>query len=1062
MRFEIGPLKKPSTALLIGLFAVLVLLVVEQSRTISGPSTTWPSNSPDEFANYFQSIRTVEGELAPTYKPGYRMGAFENLIAAAKGGGRLILPWVERGPANVGGRTRAIIVDLADPAHATWIAGSVAGGIWRTTNKGISWISMTDHLPRLSIGALAQAPSRPSVMYAGTGEGYPNGDAAIGDGMFKSTDGGLTWATLSSTLASYDFLFVNRIIVSPLDDTIVMAATNSGLFRSLDGGAIWNKVKAAATSRGFYQIVHKPGDFSVQYAVEKRSGIWKSVDSGSNWSLMNQGLTEATEDVRIELDISPVNPNRLIALVENTDGPEPIYFSDNAAATWVPFLVTTTGAAVDIAGTQGWYDLMVKAHPFNQDIVFLGGIALYKATITDSAMQSTFMASQNGTGQFMSFVNFGGGQLGGGLRLGTDESESTITPEKMVPVEVRFGPGRSQMAHRFVPPDQAGVALSDYPYRDYVAVPFEVWDTQNNRQLMVSFRDRNDDGVFELIENSTGNIGREYVMIHATPYNSASPNASIAQNGGIVTDLAYFFWPTLAAGATWNPASLPNSTLRFFWVDQSVPSGSVSTIGGGIHSDQHVMVATPTTASNFQLVLGNDGGIAYSGDDGSNWIDRDRGYNTSQYYGIDKKAESNAFIGGTQDNGSWRSFVDPSASQFWNSAGGGDGFEAVWHKQNDQKLLVSSQWNFISRSLNGGGGFTSGISGLSDSGSEAAGAQFLTVLEQDPTDSEIIYTVGRSGVWRSTNFAASWTLTPIPIESWGFPESSPRAKIKVSLKQPNIVWAGAEMDANPGGPGGDNDGKLQLSINKGLTFTPVSTPSISPGRISGMATSFESAETVYVLFSASNRAKIIRSTDMGENWQDLSGFDPGPDGLVSQNGFPDVAVFDLLDFPNSTRLWAATEIGIIESLNDGSTWTIADNGLPAVSVWQIRLLDGVIVVATHGRGVWSVPVSSVPSVQEVITNVASFEVPLVTTLDSIYPNPVQSKATLTWNASQPGTARIQILDVQGRLVSSVFDGAVSAGRQESIFETSRLPSGIYFIRVEIGNTVLSKPFTRIK
>ena len=94
MRFEIGPLKKPSTALLIGLFAVLVLLVVEQSRTISGPSTTWPSNSPDEFANYFQSIRTVEGELAPTYKPGYRMGAFENLIAAAKGGGRLILPWV--------------------------------------------------------------------------------------------------------------------------------------------------------------------------------------------------------------------------------------------------------------------------------------------------------------------------------------------------------------------------------------------------------------------------------------------------------------------------------------------------------------------------------------------------------------------------------------------------------------------------------------------------------------------------------------------------------------------------------------------------------------------------------------------------------------------------------------------------------------------------------------------------------------------------------------------------------------------------------------------------------
>lgn len=1061
MKIEIKKLLRPSFAIGTGFVMIALLIVGDRSRGLSEVTTSWPQDSPDEFARYFQSIRTAEGEAAPSYRPGYRVAAFEQLQAAAKGRFSDPLPWSERGPGNVGGRTRAIIVDRADPSRSTWIAGSVAGGIWRTTDKGLSWASMTDHLPRLSIGALAQAASRPGTMYAGTGEGYPNGDAAIGDGMFKSTDGGLTWTLLSSTTGSYDFLFVNRILVSPTDENLVIAATNAGLQRSSDGGTSWTEVKAAGTSSGFYQLLSKPEDFTVQYAVEKARGIWKSVDSGINWMLMNTGLPETTSDVRIELDISPASPDRLIALVQNDTGPDPIYFSDNGAANWVPFSVTNTGTAIDVAGDQGWYDLMVKAHPFNPDIVFLGGIGLYRATVTGSTDQGQFTVNQNGTQPFLSFINFSGGQLGGGLRLGTDEPESTITPEKMVPVEVRFGPGKSQMAHRFVPPDQAGVAFSAYPYKDYVSVPFEVWDTKNNRQLMVSFRDRNDNSVFDLIENTATDIGREYVIIHALPYDVESPQPLIAINGGIVTDMAYFFWPTLASGATWNPTSLPVSSLQFFWRTVSALSGSITSIGSGVHADQHTMVATPSTGTGFELVLGNDGGISYSGDGGSNWIDRDRGYNTAQYYGIDKKPGQSVYIGGTQDNGSWRSWVNPTASQFWQSAGGGDGFEAVWHKQNGDKLLATSQWNFIQRSVNGGQSWTSGISGLTDTGTSAAGAQFLTVLASDPTNSDVVYTVGRSGVWRSIDFAASWSLTAIPAESWGFDDSNKRAKIAVSLKDATIVWAGSEMDAVPSS-GSDKDGKLQLSTNKGLTFTSIPTPSISPGRISGLATSFESAETVYVLFAASNRAKILRSTDLGQTWKDLSGFDPGPDGLISQNGFPDVAVYDVLDFPNSTRLWAATEIGIIESLNDGATWSVANNGLPAVSIWQMRRLDNEVVVATHGRGVWSVPSNSIPSVIEINTQNETEELPLETSLEAIFPNPVQSLAVLKWTVSKPAMVRMAVVDLQGREVASVFTGNVGPGSQETTFDVNGLAAGAYFVRIEIGREIFSKSFVRIK
>jgi len=627
----------------------------------------------------------------------------------------------------------------------------------------------------------------------------------------------------------------------------------------------------------------------------------------------------------------------------------------------------------------------------------------------------------------------------------------------MVPVEVRFGPGKSQMAHRFVPPDEAGVAFSSYPYRDYVRVPFEVWDTENSRQLMVSFRDRNDNGAFNLIEYDQQNVGREYVIIHARPYDETQPDPQIAQNGGVVNDLAYFFWPVLTPGGIWSPDELPESSLSFLWQNASVATGTISSIGSGVHADQHVMIATPTTGTNFELVLGNDGGISYSGDGGTNWVDRDRGYNTAQYYGIDKKPNANAYLGGTQDNGSWRSFVNASSSQSWLSASGGDGFEAVWNKQNDQKMLVTSQWNWFQRSINGGQSWTNAASGITDTGSSELGAQFLTVVEQDPTNSDRLFTVGKSGVWKSIDFAESWRLTAVPESTWGFVRS---AKVKVSLNERQIVWAGSEMDAVPSGT--DNQGQLHISTNGGGQFSPVPTPKMAPGRLSGLATSFDEAGTVYALFSASNRAKIIRSTDFGQTWEDLSGFDLGPDGLISQNGFPNVAVYDVLDFANSTRLWAATEIGIMESVDDGVSWSVADNGLPAVSVWQLRLLDEQVVAATHGRGVWTLPASELPLLVTVGTELESDDLPSAFEMGAIYPNPSRSKVTLSWVADASGSPEFGIWDLQGRLVRTFDGGTVARGPHEFVFDASNLAAGAYFLRMEFNGKSTSRSFVRIR
>ena len=1043
-----------------GLLALLLLLFFYTSEPMEQQVSVLAQDSPDQYAAYYHAIRTAEGEDGPGYRPGYRLEALAQMRVAAKGG-QATLPWVERGPGNVGGRTRAIIVDTQDPSHATWIVGSVGGGIWRTTNKGNSWTPLTDHLPRLAIGSLAQAPSNPAVMYAGTGEGYRNGDALIGDGMFKSVDSGLTWLPLSSTQTNYDFLFVNRIIVSLSDANHVIVATSTGIQETRDGGTSWKELKAAATSRarGFYQILHEPGNFSVQYAVENARGIWKSTNSGQDWVLINVGLPEATSGERVELGISPIKVDRLFALAESQDAEDPIYLSDNGGLIWTKITDNNTFNPVDIAGKQGWYDLAVLAHPFDVNQVFLGGIHLFRATLTSTSLSQVFASEQNNTASFLSFVNFGGDHLNGGLRLGTEEPESTITSDKMVPVEIRFGLGKSQRAHRFVPPDESGIDLVAYPYSDYATVPFEVWDTQNNRQLMVSFRDRNDNGQFDLIEYDANNVGREYVFVHSRPYSATAADSEIAQTGGVTKDLAYFFWPSLTPDATWNPGNLPESQLRFYLTDAVVGSADVTSIGAGVHADQHVMVATPTTGTGFQIVLGNDGGVYYSGNGGTSWVDRDRGFNTSQFYGIDKKPGANVFVGGTQDNGSWRSVVNVQ-NKNWIGASGGDGFEAVWHKENDQKLLVTSQWNFFQRSLNGGQSWVSGLSGLTDTGETGGNAQFLTVVDSDPTNSDRLYTVGKSGVWQSIDFAESWRLTAIPEEDWGFER---RAKVRVSLKDSRIVWAGAEMDAIP--DLGDASGKLHVSSNRGGAFSPVSTPDIAPGHISGISTSFDDAAIVYVMFAASNRTKIIRSTDLGQNWEDLTGFDPGPDGLISQNGFPDVMVFDLLDFPDSARLWAATEIGIVESVDNGATWSIADNGLPAVAVWQLRLLEGVIVAATHGRGVWSVPASGLPLVAVIDTKIerrGEDELPAVTMLESVFPNPAGPSATLSWVSDKVGSVEIDIVDIQGRRVQAVFSGMVAAGEQRTPIHTEHLAAGPYFIRVQKNGSVFTRSFVRTK
>lgn len=729
-------------------------------------------DNPGEFARILAEMKIPADGTTPTYEPGYQRRELERAEAlrARRGEFQAVLPWISRGPGNVAGRARGIVVDPDDATNSTWFIASVGGGVWKTTDAGATWSWLTPDFPVLSTSAIAMAPSNHDVLYVGTGESFYNVDTINGDGILKSTDRGLTWTPLASTVGNPAFNNIARIIVDPIDPNLVLAAATRGrfkeylnqrssIFRSTDGGATWTEVYASTVISGgrvqkIQQLVADPTDFNILYATVEKAGILKSTDRGLTWSFINTGITIFTG--RFELAISPVDHLRLFASAEGSSHSE-LWVSTNGGTSWSR--TTASGSEPNWLGSQGWYDNTIVCHPVNPNVVYVGGIYLWRLTLSGTSRSAAFLSS-------------------------------------------------------------------------------------------------------------------------------------------------------------------------------------------AVHPDQHgLVILNPTGA--WRILNTNDGGVSVTATGDAGWQQITDGLVTTQFYGIDKRPGASAYVGGTQDNGTWQSTSGPTELTPWTAVIGGDGYETSWHFDDPQKIIGGYQYNGLERSLDGGATWSSAITSVSPPGtidSGAGNAPFITKIAHTPADPERLFAVGRQGVWRSTDFGATWALTAIPTGTWG-PISSFHC-IRISRANPGVIYAGSRMDGS---------GQIHRSVDGGLNFTALPNYSIvTLGGISGLATHPTDANTVYALFGIGQRPKILRSTNGGLNWQDITGFESSP---VSTNGFPDVAVYDLLVFSNDTnRLWAATEIGLVESLDGGATWALADNGLPNVSIWQLAEVEDEIVAATHGRGIWSVTI----------------------------------------------------------------------------------------------------------
>ncbi|MFM7839594.1 MAG: WD40/YVTN/BNR-like repeat-containing protein, partial [Chitinophagaceae bacterium] len=232
------------------------------------------------------------------------------------------LNWTERGPSNIGGRTRAILFDLNDaPNYRKIWAGGVGGGLWYTNDITVSapqWNKVNDLLDNLAISCIAQSSVTKNVLYFGTGEGWYNSDAQQGLGIWKSSDGGASWSQLASTNNSI-FYYVQKMVVD--DQNNVFACTRSGgVQKSSDGGATWTKVLGSGVNGGVHNAaadieLAPNGDLYCSLGILNTGKIYRSADRGVTWTDISPATLSAQ---RIELATSAGLSDVLYALAQGS------------------------------------------------------------------------------------------------------------------------------------------------------------------------------------------------------------------------------------------------------------------------------------------------------------------------------------------------------------------------------------------------------------------------------------------------------------------------------------------------------------------------------------------------------------------------------------------------------------------------------------------------------------------------------------------------------------------------------------------------------------------------
>lgn len=374
------------------------------------------------------------------------------------------LKWRNIGPFR-GGRSVASTGVVGQPM--VYYMGTVGGGIWKTTDDGITWKNISDgFLKTATVGAISVSESNPNIVIAGMGEHAARGVmTSMGDGVYKSTDAGKTWKHMGLDKTRH----ISDIIIDPTNPNIVFvsaqgaqygASSERGIYKSVDGGETWKNVLFVDTNTGASGLTMDMTNPTILYAAMwqhrrfpwtmesggKNSGIYKSSDNGETWQQLTEGLPK--EMGKIGISVSRANPERVFAVIEAEGEKGGVYRSDDAGKKWT--LINKD--RINIA--RSWYYMEIFADTQNEDIVYVLNAPVTKSI--DGGRTFTPLPTPHGdnhdlwidplNNQRMVNSNDGGSNVSnnGGKSWSTQENQNTaqfyrVITDNLVPYNVYGG-----------------------------------------------------------------------------------------------------------------------------------------------------------------------------------------------------------------------------------------------------------------------------------------------------------------------------------------------------------------------------------------------------------------------------------------------------------------------------------------------------------------------------------------------------------------------------------------------------------------------------------------------
>ncbi len=453
-----------------------------------------------------------------------------------------------------------------------------------------------------------------------------------------------------------------------------------------------------------------------------------------------------------------------------------------------------------------------------------------------------------------------------------------------------------------------------------------------------------------------------------------------------------------------------------FVMDKSIDGGLTwSSTFPNVHVDQHAMAFNSLVPG--EVLVGNDGGLYVSNNDGNSSI-KNNTLPITQFYRFHVDAQNQDKVyGGTQDNNTIR--TQTGSLNDWQAIYGGDGFQPIVDPTNTNVIYALSQRGNLGKSTNNGNSFNGALNGIPGGDTN----NWDTALVLDPNDSQTLY-YGTQKIYKTTNAAGNWTAISPDLSNGphtGNLDFGTVTSISVSSLDSNVIYAGTD------------DGNVWVTEDGGGNWTKVSDD--LPNRwVTKVLASREELNTVYVTFSGyrygEDNGHVYKSTDLGENWTNIS------------ITLPDIPVNDI-EQDGYGNLFLGTDIGVLSSLDDGENWESFGENMPSVVITDLFIHEAseYLYAATYGRSSYKIDISE---------NILGNDFSSLGTNFNMYPNPASNMVTISFNEVSNNISVI-LYDQLGRVVLNNDFENISNEIQLSL---DKLNNGIYYVQI-ISNTIKS-------